>query len=57
MEAKEKALEDFTSAYLKAKLAMYEGHITKAAEASGIPRQHFSLLMKRYMGREEPDPS
>jgi DNA-binding NtrC family response regulator len=57
MDAKEKALEDFTSAYLKAKLAMYDGHITKAAEGSGIPRQHFSLLMKRYLGREEPENS
>ena len=38
---------------LRAKLAMYGGHITKAAEESGIPRQHFSLLMKRYLGREE----
>ncbi len=55
MEAKEKALEDFTSAYLQAKLSMYEGHITKAAEASGIPRQHFSLLMKRYLDGGEPD--
>ncbi len=57
MDAKEKALEDFTGAYLKAKLAMYEGHITKAAEASGIPRQHFSLLMKRYLGRGESESS
>jgi DNA-binding NtrC family response regulator len=57
MEAKEKAVEDFTSAYLKAKLAMYEGHITKAAEASGIPRQHFSLLMKRYLDRGDSESS
>ena len=57
MEAKEKALDDFTNAYLKAKLAMYEGHITKAAEASGIPRQHFSLLMKRYLGRGNSEES
>lgn len=53
MDAKRKAVADFTSAYLRAKLAMYGGHITKAAEESGIPRQHFSLLMKRYLGREE----
>jgi len=57
MDAKEKALADFTGVYLKAKLAMFDGHITKAAEASGIPRQHFSLLMKRYLGREEPENS
>jgi hypothetical protein len=36
---------------------MYEGHITKAAEASGIPRQHFSLLMKRYLDRDESESS
>ncbi len=53
MEAKRKAMADFTSAYLRARLRMHAGHITKAAETSGIPRQHFSLLMKRYLKREE----
>jgi len=53
MEAKRKALADFTSAYLRAKLAMHDGHITKAAEDSGIPRQHFSLLMKQFLDRIE----
>lgn len=48
MEAKRQVLAEFTSAYLRAKLAMHEGHITRAAEDSGIPRQHFSLLVKRY---------
>jgi hypothetical protein len=28
--------------------------ITKAAESSGIPRQHFSLLMKRFLGSDLP---
>lgn len=51
-EAKKKALEEFTVSYLRAKLAMCDGHLTKAAEASGIPRQHFSLLMKRYFNRD-----
>jgi DNA-binding NtrC family response regulator len=51
MQAKKKALAEFTSAYLKTKLAMHGGHITKAAEDSGIPRQHFSLLMKQYLER------
>ncbi|WP_447980687.1 sigma-54-dependent transcriptional regulator [Candidatus Nitrospira bockiana] len=50
MKAKRKAVADFTAAYLKAKLAMHGGHISKAAEEAGIPRQHFSLLMKRYLG-------
>ncbi|WP_447599417.1 sigma-54-dependent transcriptional regulator [Nitrospira sp. Nam80] len=49
MEAKEKALADFTRAYLRAKLAQHEGVITKAADSSEIPRQHFSLLMKKHL--------
>jgi DNA-binding NtrC family response regulator len=49
MEAKEKALSDFTRSYLRAKLAQHEGVITKAADSSEIPRQHFSLLMKKYL--------
>jgi len=52
MEAKELAIEQFTKAYLQAKLAAHGGVITKAAESSGIPRQHFSLLMKRFLGSE-----
>ena len=52
MEAKERAIEQFTKAYLQAKLAQHEGVITKAAESSGIPRQHFSLLVKRFLGSE-----
>ena len=51
-EAKERALEEFTKSYLRAKLAQHGGVITKAAEQSGIPRQHFSLLMKRFLGSE-----
>jgi DNA-binding NtrC family response regulator len=49
LDAKRRALADFTSGYLRAKLARYEGRVAKAAEASGIPRQHFYLLMKRYL--------
>jgi DNA-binding NtrC family response regulator len=52
MEAKELAIEQFTKTYLQAKLAEHGGVITKAAESSGIPRQHFSLLMKRFLGSE-----
>jgi DNA-binding NtrC family response regulator len=52
MDAKERAIEQFTKAYLHAKLVQHEGVITKAAESSGIPRQHFSLLMKRFLGSE-----
>src|ERR1043166_5383978 len=42
MEAKERAVEEFTKSYLRVKLAQNGGIITKAAEDSGIPRQHFS---------------
>jgi transcriptional regulator with GAF, ATPase, and Fis domain len=52
MEAKERAIEQFTKAYLQAKLSQHGGVITKAAESSGIPRQHFSLLMKRFLGSD-----
>lgn len=52
MEAKEQAIADFSKSYLRAKLLQSGGVITKAAEASGIPRQHFSLLMKRYLGTD-----
>jgi DNA-binding NtrC family response regulator len=51
MQAKKKMLDEFTTTYLRAKLAMHDGHITKAAEDSGIPRQHFSLLIKRFLDR------
>jgi DNA-binding NtrC family response regulator len=53
MEAKEQALEEFTKSYLRVKLAQHGGVITKAAEDSGIPRQHFSLLMKRFLGSDD----
>jgi DNA-binding NtrC family response regulator len=55
MEAKNRAMRDFATRYLRAKLAMHDGSITKAAEDSGIPRQHFSLLVKRYLpGHGDP---
>ena len=49
MKAKRKILAEFTTVYVQSKLALHDGHISKAAEDSGIPRQHFSLLMKRYL--------
>ncbi len=48
-EAKEQVVGEFTRAYLQAKLRQHEGVITKAAESSQIARQHFSLLMARYL--------
>lgn len=48
-EAKEKFLTDFIGSYLRSKLSIHDGNITKAAEDSHIPRQYFSLLMKQYL--------
>jgi two-component system response regulator AtoC len=52
-QAKEQVLSDFTVAYLKSKLVVHNNHITQAAVHSGMPRQNFSRLMKRYLGRSE----
>jgi DNA-binding NtrC family response regulator len=49
-EAKRKVLTDFMQAYLNIKLSLHNGQIIKAAADAGIPRQHFALLMKRYLG-------
>jgi DNA-binding NtrC family response regulator len=50
VKAKEQVLAEFTAAYLREKLAAYDGHLSKAAEASGLQRQYFSDLVKRYVG-------
>jgi DNA-binding NtrC family response regulator len=51
-EAKNKVVSDFGRTYVKDKLARHGSNITRAADDSGIPRQHFALLMKRYLDRE-----
>ncbi len=48
-EAKEKVLEAFTLRYIKGKLAAHGGNVTRAAQNSGVPRQHFQQIMKRYL--------
>jgi DNA-binding NtrC family response regulator len=52
IEAKRKIVADFTSAYLKLKLALSNGSMTQAAQNSGINIQYFSLLKKRYLSQE-----
>lgn len=52
-EAKKRLLKDFTTTYLKHKLAVHDDHISQAALQSGMPRQNFSRLIKRYLGRDE----
>jgi DNA-binding NtrC family response regulator len=51
-EAKNKVIADFGRTYVKDKLAKHASNITRAAEDSGIPRQHFALLVKRYLARD-----
>lgn len=51
-QAKQQLIEDFTADYLRSKLAVHQDCITQAAAQSGMPRQNFSRLMKRYLGQE-----
>ena len=52
-EAKQKVLEAFTIRYIKSKLAAHGGNVTRAAQDSGVPRQHFQQIMKRYLKDSE----
>lgn len=48
-QAKEKVLEEFNLRYLRAKLAAHQGNVTQAANSSGLPRQYFHELIRRYL--------
>ncbi len=47
-DAKMRAVEWFTDAYLQHHLAATRGNITQAAERTGMARPNFSRLMRRY---------
>ena len=47
-DAKEKTLKRFTTAYLIQALHENSGNVTSAAKQSGIERQAFQRLMRRY---------
>jgi len=47
-EAKQKVLEAFEPAYLKAVLDKYGDNITRSAQAAGLTRYHLRELAKRY---------
>lgn len=47
-EARDAAIERFARRYLAAKLRESGGNVKKAADASGVSRQFFHDLMKRY---------
>ena len=46
--AKRKVIESFTNEYLKKRLEHNKGNVTRAAEESGLLREAFHQIMKRY---------
>lgn len=52
-EAKEKLMESFNKLYLSNALKAFKGNVTASAKASGIERQAFQRLMRRYKLRSE----
>lgn len=46
--AKRKVIESFTNEYLKKRLEHNNGNVTRAAEESGLLREAFHQIMKRY---------
>lgn len=51
-EAKQRVLDTFEPAYLKALLQKYDDNVTRSAEAAGLTRYHLRELAKRYRIRE-----
>ncbi len=47
-EAKARVVELFTQRYLERSLQEHEGNVSRAARASGMERQSFQRLMRRY---------
>jgi DNA-binding NtrC family response regulator len=46
--AKLRQVEDFEKAYVQQALKEHGGNVSKAAEASGLARQNFQAMMKKY---------
>jgi DNA-binding NtrC family response regulator len=51
-KAKEKVLEDFSRRYIKHKLDLHEGNVTRASQEAGLPRPYFHEIMRRYLKDE-----
>ncbi len=47
-EAKQRVVDAFEAAYLKALLARHEGNITRSAQEAGLTRYHLRELLKRH---------
>jgi transcriptional regulator with GAF, ATPase, and Fis domain len=54
-EAKQRVLDVFEAAYLKALLDKHGGNITRSAQAAGLTRYHLRELAKRYGVRDSGD--
>jgi DNA-binding NtrC family response regulator len=54
-EAKQRVLDQFEGAYLKALLDKHAGNITRSAQAAGLTRYHLRELAKRYGVRGDVD--
>ncbi len=52
-DAKQKVLDTFEAAYLKALLEKHAGNITRSAQAAGLTRYHLRELAKRYGVRDQ----
>lgn len=53
-EAKESVLAQFTTRYLETALERSSGNVTQAAKASGLERQSFQQIMRKYGILSEP---
>jgi DNA-binding NtrC family response regulator len=47
-EAKQRVVDAFEAAYLKALLARHDGNITRSAQEAGLTRYHLRELLKRH---------
>jgi DNA-binding NtrC family response regulator len=52
-EAKENVLAQFSTRYLEEALRKTDGNVTRAARASGLERQSFQQIMRKYGIRSE----
>jgi two-component system, NtrC family, response regulator HydG len=52
-KARQLAALDFERRYVKSVLEKYDGNVTKAAQASGIGRRYFHMLLAKLEGKDE----
>ena len=52
-KARQLAALDFERRYVKSILESFSGNVTKAAQASGIGRRYFHMLLAKIDGRDD----